>query len=80
MPAKHRPTQKRYIMPSIKPCANHAKHKLKNAPNSAAPVKIELALKRSAKPVKAIKKVPRIKPACTALVSQPISATVMCHS
>ena len=67
-------------MPSTKPCANQAKHRLKNAPNNVATVKMELALKRSAKPVNAIKKVPMIKPACTALVSQPISATVMCHS
>lgn len=67
-------------MASIKPLAIQAKQRLKIAPNKPAIAKIELALNRSAIPVNAIKKVPRINPICKAFVSQPISATEIFHS
>src|SRR5215472_3077756 len=80
MPARQMPTRNLKRAALAKPCEKTAKQALNKAPEHALTTKILLAGKRSANPLRAKLRVPRMKPSCTALVSEPISEMLIPHA
>ncbi|MGF6810328.1 hypothetical protein OKW30_005520 [Paraburkholderia sp. Clong3] len=80
MPASATPTPKRNTSADASPLLHSANSAFKVAPSTPQTANTLLADTRSASPVVADSKVPTIKPACTAFVSQPIPDALRCQA